>query len=206
MNAGYLPAAVQSQPWAVGFLSHTAMGLFSLILIWIISRGRAATFGLCLGSGYKPGQLVIPGIIIGVSLTALLRVFGNKSTGLDLGYSFGQTVIFVWLYASVCEEILARGLIQGFLEQLKMYGFSVAGVRISLPVLIGALFFGLMHAALLTTGADLHSVLMYVVFAALLGLVAGYQREQTGSIIAAIIVHASGNVGGTVAEMVLNSQ
>ncbi|MDH4155756.1 MAG: CPBP family intramembrane metalloprotease [candidate division Zixibacteria bacterium] len=196
MNSDRLPSALRSQPWSEGFLSHTIMWLISLILILVVSRGKLRSFGFCRGEKYKTAQIIIPGAVAGLALATVLHLFPEDSEAFQRDYSFVQTVIFVWLYASVSEEILTRGLIQGFLNPLVQYGFSIFGVRISLPVLTGALFFGLMHAALLTTGMALFPVISIVVFASVLGLIAGYQREQTGSLIPAIIVHALGNIGG----------
>ena len=195
LNSDRMPSAVRSQPWSEGFLSHTTMWTISLILILIVSKGKLRFFGFCRGKNYKMARIVISGTVVGVALATVLHLFPEGSGASQPEYSFVQTVIFVWLYASISEELLTRGLIQGFLTPLAGHGFTVLNVRISLPVLTGALFFGLMHAALLTTGMALFPVMSTVAFAAVLGLIAGYYREQTGSLIPAIIVHAFGNIG-----------
>lgn len=201
LNSNRLPSAVRSQPWSEGFLSHTTMWTISLILILIVSKGKLRSFGFCRGKNYKMARIIIPGTVVGVALVTVLHLFPEGSGASQSEYSFVQTVIFVWLYASISEELLTRGLIQGFLTPLAGHGFTVLKVRISLPVLTGALFFGLMHLALLTTGMGLFPVMSTVAFAAVLGLIAGYHREQTGSLIPAIIVHAFGNVGGYCMEL-----
>ena len=150
-------------------------------------------------------QIIIPGTIAGLALTTVLHLLPEGSDTFHPDYSFAQTIIFIWFYASVSEEILTRGLIQSFLIPLSGHGFDVFGVRISLPVITGALFFGLMHAALLTTGMALYPVISIVVFATILGLIAGFQREQTGSLIPAILVHAFGNIGAYCMETFISS-
>lgn len=199
-----LPTPLQSQPWSVGFVSHTTMWAVSLILILFLSRGKVRSFGFCLGRNYKMAWILIPGAAVGVALTTVLHLFPEGSRAFQPEYSFVQTVIFVWFYASVSEELLTRGLIQSFLAPLTEYGFAVFGIRISLPVLTGALFFGLMHAALLTTGMGLLPVMSIVVFAAVLGLIAGYHKEQTGSLIPAMLVHAFGNLGGYCMKLLIS--
>lgn len=201
LNSDRLPSVLLSQPWFEGFISHTTMWMMSLILILIVSKGKLRSFGFCLGKNYKTAQIIIPGAIVGFALGTVLHSFPEGSDTFHLDYSFAQTVFFVWFYASVSEEILTRGLIQSFLIPLSEHGFYIFGVKISLPVVTGALFFGLMHAALLTTGMALFPVISIVIFASILGLIAGYQREQTGSIIPAILVHAIGNIGGYCVEM-----
>ena len=202
-NADLLPFTISSQPWLEGFLSHTAMWFLSLILILIISKGKLRGYGFCVGKNYRIATMVTLGAITGIVLEVVLRVIPHGTAVLELDYTFAQTVLFVWLYASISEEIFTRGLIQGFLAPLARYKMSFANVRISLPVLVGALFFGLMHLAILTTGMAWLPVLCYVVFASVLGVIAGYQRELTGSIIPAIIVHMFGNIGGYATSMFL---
>lgn len=202
-NANVLPLAIRSQPWAEGFLSHTTMWFASLIFILIISRGNLRTYGFCIGRGYRVVTMIILGTATGIALEGILKAIPNGAATLQLNYTFGQTVLFVWLYASFSEEIFTRGLIQGFLTPLSHYSISFSRMQISLPVLVSALFFGLMHLAILTTGAAWLPVLCYVVFASVLGIIAGYQREQTGSIFPAIIVHMFGNIGGHCTSMLL---
>lgn len=203
-NVDLLPLTISSQPWIMGFLSHTAMWLMSAILILIISKGKFRKYGLCVGKDYRIATMIILGTVTGIVLEVLLKAMPLGTTVLELDYTFAQSVLFVWLYASISEEILTRGLIQGFLAPLGRYKISFIKTRISLPVLVGALFFGLMHLAILTTGVALLPVLCQVAFATILGLIAGYHREHTGSIIPAIIVHMFGNIGSYGASMFLS--
>lgn len=195
MNPQILPDAMRTQPFTEGFLNHTPMWLVSLVLILIISKGRLAAYGFRVGKNYRIKQIIALGGATGVAFALILKLF-PEAEAFQRDYTFLQTVVFVWLYASVSEEILTRGLIQGFLAPLARYGFSVFRVRISLPVLVSALFFGLMHLVVLTTGVAVLPVIGYVVFASVLGFIAGYQREKTGSLIPAIMVHMFGNIGG----------
>ncbi len=199
-----MPSALASQSWSEGFLSHTAMWVVSLILILILSRGKPRAYGFCIGKGYRWWQIVAPALIIGALLATTQHLLPSSSVAVVADYSFIETVAFIWVYASVAEELLTRGLIQGFLSPLTDYGFSIFRIRISLPVVVSALFFGLMHLALLTTGMAVMPVLATVVCAGIVGFIAGYQRELTGSMIPAILVHAFANVGGTLMEMLIS--
>jgi membrane protease YdiL (CAAX protease family) len=104
----------------------------------------------------------------------------------------------VWILASVAEEILVRGYVQSYLAPLMDRGFTVFRLRISLPVILSAVFFAAMHLILLTTGTSLLTTHIIVVFAFFLGLIAAYQRERTGSILPAITAHVSFNMGGVI--------
>jgi membrane protease YdiL (CAAX protease family) len=109
-----------------------------------------------------------------------------------------QQVALVWIYASVAEEVLTRGLVQSFLKPVAYRGLTLRRLRLSLPVLVSALFFGAMHLMLLTLGIPLAGVLLIVTFACAVGLVAGYYREQTGSLAPAILTHGFANATGSV--------
>src|SRR4030042_1808660 len=45
-----------------------------------------------------------------------------------------ETVVFVWIVASVCEEVFYRGLLQGVLAPLAGVRMRIGNVVVSLPV------------------------------------------------------------------------
>jgi membrane protease YdiL (CAAX protease family) len=180
---------------------HTSMLLLSLLAIWILGRGRFYEYGFRPARKVRWVRLIAIALALGVlnSLTGVLLGGGGVSLVQDL--SFGQIALLVWLFASVAEEILTRGLIQGYLAPLSQDYLKLGRFRLNVPTLVGALFFGAMHLALLTTGTDVRSTLVVVVYAFFLGLLAGHSRAQAGSLIPAVVVHILGNVGGVLGEM-----
>jgi membrane protease YdiL (CAAX protease family) len=62
-------------------------------------------------------------------------------------------------------------------------------------VIISGLFFGAMHVVLIPFMGP--AAFPLIVLAVFLGLVAGYYRERTGSLLPAIIVHSLFNIGGS---------
>lgn len=113
--------------------------------------------------------------------------------------SFVKVVVSVWLLASTAEEMLFRGLLLGALSPLSRRAWSVGRCRTSLPVVIAAVLFGLVHLGLLRVMAA-PMVVLIVVMATVAGLVAGYYREKTGSLVPAVAAHFTFNVvsGGVV--------
>ncbi len=106
-----------------------------------------------------------------------------------------QDIIFVWIYASISEEIFTRGLLQSFLSPLTKYGVGLFNRwRLSVPVLFSGLYFGFMHIVLIHRLGP--GVLFVIILTSLLGIIAGYYREKTQSLIPGIIIHALFNVGG----------
>jgi membrane protease YdiL (CAAX protease family) len=189
-----------SSPWSGAFF-HTVMLLSSLLFIGIVGHLKFKDFGFRLPRSFRPVPGVITGILLGMVATILAVLLPGEGKenmpGQDL--SFFQVMLFIWIYASLAEEVLCRGFIQGYLKPFSDRQLTLPGVKLSFPVITGALFFALMHLALLTTGVSVLLVLIIVFFALLLGLMAGYQLEKTGSLLSAVLIHMAFNIGGSIA-------
>jgi len=194
---------VQTKLWLVLFINHTAMLVFSMIIMLAVSKGKLSTYGFKPARSIRLKRIVLLGLGIGIISTLIEGSLPGEGSGMVGELSFLQQIIFIWIYASIAEEVLTRGLIQSSLASWSKYGFSVLGLRISLPVLTSALFFGLMHTVQSAMGASGYRVVVTVLFAFILSLVAGYHREQTGSLVPAIIVHTFANVGGSLAGFLM---
>jgi membrane protease YdiL (CAAX protease family) len=209
--AGFLASVQQivrsrffdSAPWLEhDFGNHTGMLLASLLLITILSQARFSTYGFRLPKGRWLAPLAL--FSCGISAIAFLGEKTLPGQGLPFAqeYTFLEQVLRVWIYASIAEELLTRGLIQGYLSPLSDRGLSLGSLRLSIPVIVGAVFFGLMHLGLLTIGIEGSTVAQIVVFALLVGLVAGYYREKTESLIPPIVAHALANATGSVLGLI----
>ncbi len=76
--------------------------------------------------------------------------------------------------------------------------------KISVPVIISAIVFGLAHLILITTGAGGLFLLRVVVFTTVLGVIAGYYQEKYNNNAFAIIVHMSGNSLAVVGTLLMS--
>lgn len=188
--------------WIKKTLNHSLMLVFSIILILIINKGKLSGYGFKWNMKIPIVKVVFICLLLGFTASLINLIDKNNQADFPSSdFSFIEKVLFIWLWASICEEVLTRGLIQGFLYPLKHIGFQFLHRYISLPVIIGAVFFGLMHLILLTLGISFLAVLDIVFFGIILGIIAGYYREQTGSIVPAIIVHMCFNIGGNILEL-----
>ncbi len=112
-------------------------------------------------------------------------------------------MILIWLIASTCEEVFYRGLLQGSLSPPATYGVQLRIVRIGLRVTLCAALFG--HSHLCRASVFPPPVLVSVlVSTTLAGLVAGYYRERTGSLLPAIAAHTTFNVVGIVTPLLVS--
>ena len=190
-----------------GIVIQATMLVASLMLIAGLSRGRLSRYGFRTATPAEIRRTFIWGAVAAVAVQGVLAGLSGVFPRLGdhpavAGSSFLQIVITVWVIASTCEEVLHRGLIQSFLEPLRGWGVTALGVRLSLPVVTAAVLFGAIHIMLLTTGANGAFVGGVVGAAVVLGLVAGYFREKTGSLLPAILVHVLFNVAGWVSDSV----
>jgi len=175
------------------FVTHSVMLVLSVAIIRLIWRGNLAGFGFTRGTyRFKPTILMwaLPTAVL--SLLSMLAPGGGESTDVPAGPSVLQLVVFVWIWASVCEEVLTRGLLQTLISSDGGERPMVAGF--SMPVVVSGLFFGAMHLVLIKSMGPMAAV--PIVLATLLGFLAARYREVTGSLIPAVLVHALFNVGG----------
>ncbi len=191
-------------PGLIKTLNHSLMLVFSILLILVINKGKLKEYGFTWNINFPIVKVVLISILMGIlpSIILLVSNFQEKDfPGSD--FNWLEKIIYIWLWASICEEVLTRGLIQGFLFPVKNIGFNFLNRFISLPVMVGAAFFGLMHFMLLTFGISFFAVITIVIFAIVLGIIAGYYREQTNSLVPAIIVHICFNIGGSILELLV---
>lgn len=190
---GFIPPSV---------ITHSVMLVASLAII--LGRGGQnwPAFGLARGSYRFRARTLLWALVTALPTTAAL--LGSPS-GADpaaggpspFPETPAQVILFVWIYASVCEEVFARGLLQGLLAPWRHRGLRLFGRWfLSAPVWIAAAVFGMGHLIL---WPFLGMVTVPIcISASVLGLVAGYERERTGTVIAAIVIHALFNIGGSV--------
>lgn len=181
-------------------LDHGPMLLFSVLAICIfkdcvpfhVSWPRLKTI-------IKPILLaIVLTLVINVLFNVIIMASGGKVVTHPVAarMNFGQTFLLVFLLASIAEEFLCRGFLQNALSTLKDKGIKVFGIRLSLPVIISAVFFGLMHLILLMSHPGFAFVARILTFTTVLGLLAGYYQEKYDNFSYAVIVHMAGNLLG----------
>ena len=189
--------------WPPSFLTHTLMLLISFLTMVVMSGGRLSGYGFTRGSFHLSATILL--WIIPTSILSVLQYVAIRSgaTTSDLFHlSRVQTIIFIWVYASLCEEVFVRGLLQGYLSLSGTH--KVVLIRrwpLSAPVLFCGLFFGAMHVVLWTKMGPLAIVPM--ILATGLGVVTGYYREKTGSLIPGVLIHGLFNIGGSLPLWIL---
>ena len=189
----FIPMGVGSQ---IGIL------IISILLIFIFSKKRIIEFNF---GKVKLQQLILP---IGLTVFLLIisqiisMVLKNEGHPVAVSMSIVQKLIFIVVLASLDEELLFRGFLQNMLNPIKSYGINLYKIKLSLPVIISGVLFGLMHFALIGTGASFRFVIQIVIFGIFLGMIAGYFQEKHNNFTYAFIVHITANLSGLIISMI----
>ena len=111
-------------------------------------------------------------------------------------------LLIVLFMASISEELLSRGLVQGMVKDgtpIVVFG----RFHISPAIIAGASVFSLIHLSIYITGGDILTTIIIMFYASVLGIFAGKAREQS-NLGAAILTHLFFNVGGIAGGIVTN--
>jgi membrane protease YdiL (CAAX protease family) len=184
--------------------------LLSLLAIAVFGKSKFSEYGFCRpGANQQPVKsrsrwigisLMAP--FLGIVATPMILGLGGSGNPLVRNLTFPQIILFVWILSSTIEEVFTRGFLQGHLSVLSGKYFRMLFIRVEMPVLISALFFACMHFALLFIGVDTATMVVTFLFTFSIGLMAGYLRAKTGSLIPAITVHILANIGGMIGGII----
>ncbi|MFY9115798.1 MAG: CPBP family intramembrane glutamic endopeptidase [Bacteroidales bacterium] len=182
------------------FITHSVMLLLSLLVIAAFKKN----LGFAVSMPYPPscGKPILFGllttVVVNVVLALAIQVGGiaPEAHPALAKNTFLQTFLFIFIYASLAEELLVRGFLQNLLAPLRSVNIQVFKRTLSLPVIISAVVFGLLHLILLTSEVSGFFVFRIVVFTTVLGLVAGYYQEKYNNFAYAVLVHMAGNLPG----------
>jgi membrane protease YdiL (CAAX protease family) len=174
---------------------HMFMLINSILVSLILTNGKLSRYGF--NNSKNIPYLRIVSIIFAIEIVnfiilSFIPITGEVQDGVK--YPILRLALSIWILASVSEEVFARGLFQGFLQPLSLTGLKVGTKFISLPVILSAVLFMLMHVFLIFEGLDVNLFYSILVSTFVLGIVAGYYREKTGSLIPAILAHMLANI------------
>lgn len=190
------------------FLKLTILLVLSVFAIIILKKHLSYSISMPkFKKVFKPfGLGVLVFILTFFAITVVTKVAGGELEGHPVFSKMNalQIFIFVFLYASIAEEILFRGFLLNFLKPLNTKGITVFKRKISLPVILSAIAFGLAHLILIKSGVGIFFLLKIVLFTTSLGIVAGYYQEKYDNNAYAIIVHMGGNFIGVVGAILMS--
>jgi membrane protease YdiL (CAAX protease family) len=191
---------VRANPWMAIPITSSITICIAMLLIAIVGKRRFAQYGFKLPKGSDVWKPLPVGFVFGIAINVLAEL-GRVELAWMGQIPFPYLILLSWIGVPIQEELIFRGLFQGYLAAHIKSSVKIWRWRLTVPALIGAIVFSLVHLALLSVEAALGGVLFIVVGAFILGIIAGYFRAETGSLIGPIIVHSLFNLTGTVFEL-----
>jgi membrane protease YdiL (CAAX protease family) len=190
------------------FIRLTIFLILSVLAIYVFRKHMSYNISMPkFKKVLKPIAMgVIVTVTIGILMTVVTKVSGGELEGHPAFKIMNplQIFIFGFIYASIAEEILFRGFLQNLLKPLSTKGITVFKRKISLPVILSAIAFGLAHLILIKYGVGVLFLIKIVLVTTSLGLVAGYYQEKYDNNAYAIIVHMGGNLFGVVGAILMS--
>ncbi|MCD6182544.1 MAG: CPBP family intramembrane metalloprotease [Candidatus Cloacimonetes bacterium] len=193
MSSGIIKPVMEKLSWyGPAEATQTVLLLCALIITLVWKKGFAAA-GFRFGSGRL--VLIACGVAIAVAVSSnlleeLLFPLHTAMEGDHPAVSgiLLKDVLSIWIGASFIEEFLLRGVLMRILidEGKPMKFFAWQNI-------IPAVQFGIIHLPLLSF-MPARIVASIVFNAVLLGLIAGYYRQKSNSLLPAYCVHMSFNV------------
>jgi membrane protease YdiL (CAAX protease family) len=190
------------------FLTHSIMFLLSIFMIY--SFKKQVDYRISLPKYKDLLKPIIFGllatIIVNIAMVIMTKILGGNIETHPLLTKLTplQTFIFVFIYASIAEELLFRGFLLNLLKPLKSKGILILNRKISFSVVISALAFGFGHLILITSGVSGLFLFRVVTFTTILGLIAGYYQEKYDNNLFAIVVHMAGNLIGVLGALLMS--
>lgn len=172
--------------WIGRRFSWTVPGGYILCLVALLMTAwRPHAFGLRLGNHRKVWWIYVVSVVFWLAYVFLGRSLIPGELQEELGHPHS------YLLTPFSEELLFRGFMYGVL--VEMYPASEASSRwISKPVLFTAILFGLWHVGWIGSIGWVLG-LAFVGSTFLAGLVMGYVRWRSGSVLGPFVMHAVGN-------------
>ena len=177
----------------IGFSVQFVILLFSSMLIYFFNKKGIIDFKI---GKVKANQIIYP-ILLPVLLVILsetiIKFRGDEGHPAEMAMSNVQLFFIIVLLASLSEELLFRGFLQNMLEPIKSLGISILKIKLSLPVIISGILFGLMHFGIMSMGASFNFAIHVVIAATIMGMIAGYYQERYNNFSYPVIVHMTSN-------------
>ena len=177
----FIPVVLANLPFGLG-IDHTSWG--GALLLAAVQVGLLFALGWLLRNKAPAGSLGLlgAGVLLMPSLTSPAGASAGKAVALFLTYAF---------FVGFGEEIIYRGYMQSRLNEVFGKPYRFFGVAFGWGAIVTAVLFGLTHVGILSwiLGRSTQITLAWGFWTIFSGLVFGFVREKSGSILAPALLH-----------------
>ncbi len=193
----------------VPYSSIALQFILTIIAILLLTKGKLYKYGFKLPQKTAFRSIALWVIILLVFGYFLSMFFEGEQHGeqhpiMDTGLF--TRIILGLVVAPILEEVVFRGLIQSYLARFKHIGFKIARAFFSYPVIFAALLFSFAHLPMIIRdmNAGLVFSIIFSTYVFCTGILMGYAREKTDSLIPAVIIHFSINLFALLSDYFLS--
>jgi len=194
----------EATPWARWQAAHLLWNFATHILLIVVAVAAAVTlkrsradYGL---ASQDPTRDLKLGLLCGVPLALLplflQAAFGKLTLENRIAEFWLSTIVFQVLFVGFGEELFFRGFLQSEWNRLLPRRFHIGRVRFGGGLIVTALLFGVVHWL-----NDYNPLLDHfeldwseLAFTTLAGIILGFARELTGSLLTAVVIHVGADV------------
>ncbi|MBO8175679.1 MAG: CPBP family intramembrane metalloprotease [Thermococcus sp.] len=173
----------KDDPFIIGVVTQVSFFLLSVAVISLI--GNLDEYGFRFSLMYVPKAFFVGLLLSAITAPIAYKLVQNYRPDF-LPDSAIKMVLLMLILAPLGEETLYRGLIEGYL---------LCYTNLWVAIVFTAIIFGLVHI-LAFRDAPKGFRIFIVLDAVLMGLVAGYFRAISGSLIPAYALHSAANLVG----------
>lgn len=112
--------------------------------------------------------------------------------------SHAQIILFVVLLAPICEEIFCRGLLISL-----CYPPNSIQTFLPSPIVLVSTYFAAIHFLIKSANISWALVFLTVALAFIVGIITGYYRLKTKSLLPCIVIHIIFNISGYIAYLLM---
>lgn len=196
-NIKSLGIILKSRTWFSNIIVGPVIIMLSLLTMYVISLGDFTFWGFQGLDVFEFGVFVTSGGLIAVFTVGIAEIFSPTPAEMKPPENSKERILFFFLIvilASISEEILFRGFLQGFVDSSYLLSIDFGMVVITSGAIISAIIFAIIHTMPAKQMGMNPRVL--VGSSLILGITAGIALATTGSLIAPIIIHAEFNLDG----------
>lgn len=171
-----------------GAIIQTLFIIFSLLVFLTVFKCEFISFGLTFNFHYILTSFAVAIPTSFILLLVLSRILSPKSSN-EAPFAIENLAdgVILVILAPIGEEMLFRGVFEGYL--------LLYGVGLWLSIIIPAIFFSSIHVVPFSK-ASRRLLIMVLLLAFILGVLAGYFRAVSSSLLPAMVTHSSFNVSG----------
>jgi membrane protease YdiL (CAAX protease family) len=200
-------SALEKRSWISNIIIGPIILVLSLLIIYVLSQGNIHQWGFQWMDLWELSWLILVGGIIAIFTVGMAEILSPSPPEMKPLPDPRSRVLFfilIVILASISEELLFRGFLQGILDNTLLLEIEFGNLSLTGGSIVSAIIFAVVHVMPAKRMGMNPVVLMGSSF--ILGIISGVALATTGSLIAPIIIHSLFNLVGFLESVTYTSK